>query len=199
MAADIREPWRLFRAFREAEYDVSNILMTCRHIALDKTAGRSTDSQQKVISRLHGALAPLMPGTSANEFAAFPIFETPDDDDALPIERPNGIHVEVNGQSVIISVDTVAMAKGETHLATLYLECFGHPSRRFDVAEALRRLTGRPAERKPPGSLPNLLRHVYVGASRPSRFLCLSINSSRLVAGDLDALTASGWRVLDVA
>lgn len=104
--------------------------------------------------------------------------------------------VEVSGRSVNVSIDTVGNTKGETQLATLYLESIGRYSKRSDVVEAIARQTGRKTVKgKPLKTLPAQMRYAYVGFSRPTRFLCLAINSERFHAEDRKILVDKGWRV----
>jgi DNA helicase II / ATP-dependent DNA helicase PcrA len=84
--------------------------------------------------------------------------------------------------------------KGETHLATLVLESLGHPSRRFDLAEALPVLAGlKVRDPKMSESILGQFRNLYVGMSRPTSFLCLAVNRARVSDDCVAALQAKGW------
>lgn len=90
---------------------------------------------------------------------------------------------------VEIEIGTVASMKGETHLATLVLESLGHPSRRFDLAEALPVLAGlKVRDPKISESVLSQFRNLYVGMSRPTSFLCLAVNQARVSTDCIAAL-----------
>ena len=97
---------------------------------------------------------------------------------------------------VEIEIGTVASMKGETHLATLVLESLGHPSRRFDLAEALPVLAGlKVRDPKISESVLSQFRNLYVSMSRPTSFLCLAVNQARVSADCIAALQRKGWQV----
>ena len=201
IVADVREPWRLFRALRDSDFDLRSLRRAIRDIVMDPGAGSTDLARMKTINVLHAALTPLLPGTTHNQFAGLDVFAcAAGGSDALaPKASLRTTSVSVDNRTVNITVDTVSNTKGETHLATLYLESFGRYSKRFDVVEAIARLTGRKTSKgKPPGTLPTQLRYNYVGFSRPTRFLCLALNSERLDDSDLGILIDAGWRVQSV-
>lgn len=200
IAAGIREPWRLFRILRDADFDLPSLRLVCRSLVIDKASGQTHESRTAIIARLHEVLAPLLSDASQEEFAHLDVFSDLGDVEIPPPARESSTcRVEHDGRTVVVSVDTVAMTKGETHLATLYLESFGWPSRRFDVVEALGLITGRfTAKRKVPPSVKSQLRNVYVGLSRPTQFLCLAVNRERLDEEDSIALGEAGWRLVEV-
>lgn len=86
--------------------------------------------------------------------------------------------------------------KGETHLATLALESYGWPGRRFDLKEALPVVAGL-AVRDPKMKESHLsqFRNLYVGMSRPTSFLCVAVNENRVTDDCKKALVAQGWVV----
>ncbi|RDI97320.1 hypothetical protein DVT68_16275 [Dyella solisilvae] len=201
IATDVREPWQLFRALRDADVDLHSLRRAIRDIVMDPGAGSTDKTRTTIINALHAALKPLLPGTTIKQFAGFDVFAHPAGGDDAPAENAllRTCTVSVGDRTVNITVDTVSNTKGETHLATLYLESFGRYSKRFDVVEALACLTGRKTSKgKQPGTLPAQLRYNYVGFSRPTRFLCLAINSERLDESDLGKLIDAGWRVQSV-
>jgi len=200
VAEDIRDAWRLFRALRNTDFDMRRLRRACRGIVMDKSAGLTQEGRAAVVSSLHDALTPLLSGKSLEEFSRLEVFSDTDDQEVPPpTPQSSTCRVELGGRTVVVSVDTVAMTKGETHLATLYLESFGGQSKRFDLVEAIGLITGRfTAKRKVPPSVKPQLRNVYVGLSRATQFLCLAVNSERLAGDDSVALKAAGWRVVDV-
>ena len=90
--------------------------------------------------------------------------------------------------------------KGETHLATLVLESLGHPSRRFDLAEALPIVAGlKMRDPKWSEHILSQLRNLYVGMSRPTSFLCVAANANRVPAECIAALEEKGWVIQKLA
>jgi hypothetical protein len=198
IATHVREPWRLFRSLRDSEFDLPPLRRAMRQVVMDEGAGSTGTDRAGIISAFHSALEPLMPGITHKKFAGLTVFADPAGDGNATAKKTvsQSCLVSNGDRSVTVRVDTVGMTKGETHLATLYLESIGYKSGRFDVIEAIARMAGRDTTKgKPLVSLPAQLRYAYVGFSRPTRFLCLAANGERLDAGDIKALISSGWRV----
>ncbi|WP_414604415.1 UvrD-helicase domain-containing protein [Stenotrophomonas sp. AR029] len=198
IADDVREPWRLFRAMRELQVDLRPLRRAMRDVVMNKDSGSTEILRVETIRRLYRELSPFMPGTTLEDFTVLPVFADPKGDDDASVSKSllRTCTVEASGRSVNVTVDTVGNTKGETQLATLYLESIGRYSKRFDVVEAIARQTGRKTVKgKPLKTLPSQMRHAYVGFSRPTRFLCLAVNSERLNAEDRKTLIDNGWRV----
>lgn len=199
-AADsVREPWRLLRALHAEGFDLAPIRAACRHMAMDAEASVTPDGREDTVALLHGALATLLPtGMSLHVFARLPLFAAPEGDDGDGDAAGGVCHVTMGGRQIVVHVDTVAMTKGETHLATLYLESFGL-SRRFDIPDVAHLLAGQPPARgKLPPTVPPQRRHVYVGLSRPTDFLCVAVNRARLTSVAETALRDAAWDILTV-
>jgi hypothetical protein len=199
IAESVREPWRLFRALRDQDFDLAPLRLVCLGLVTDPTAGGTDEKREQAIIALHAVLESVLPGTSLADFAKLDVFADQNGPDGQsPRALSRACAVSVNGRDVSVTVDTVGMTKGETHLATLFLESFGR-STRFDVPEALGLITGRlGATRKLPKTVPPQLRYVYVGLSRPTRLLCVAVNKSRLLAEDAVSLRQAGWQILYV-
>lgn len=92
---------------------------------------------------------------------------------------------------------TIQSAKGETHAATLILECLEKTGRKFDVTEALRMI----AERSDPllelKSVQAAVQLVFVGATRPTHLLVLAAHRDRSKKY-ADAMTSAGWDIRDL-
>jgi hypothetical protein len=202
IAANVREPWRLFRTLRDTDADLRSLRRTIRDIVMNSRAGSTDMTRAEVVNALYTALQPLLLGTKRENFADLEVFANPANNDVgTPAQKALECicPVSVGDRHVKVTIDTVGMTKGETHLATLYLESIGHPSGRFDVVEALASMTGRKTSKgKPPESLAAQMRYTYVGFSRPTRFLCLAVNSERLDEGDLGKLIDAGWRIQSI-
>jgi hypothetical protein len=199
-ADNVREPWRLFRALHAEGVDLAPMRGVCRRMAMDADASVTPEGRERTVALLHDALAPLLPAATAlHTFARLPLFAALEDDDAAADALGGVCHVTVGERHLAVDVDTVAMTKGETHLATLYLESYGL-SRRFDIPDVAHLLAGQPpAKGKLPPTVPPQRRHVYVGLSRPTDFLCVAVNRARLSGATESALREAGWDILTVA
>jgi uncharacterized protein YebE (UPF0316 family) len=104
------------------------------------------------------------------------------------------------GRALQFSLGTVAGMKGETHLASLVLESYGGRSKRYDLELALQCIAelGKGIA-KLSTTQRDQMRNVYVAMSRPTRFLCLAANQSRVTPETRSALEAKGWKIEYVA
>lgn len=90
-----------------------------------------------------------------------------------------------HGNGIDIEVATVHSVKGETHVATLYLETF------FDGEHESSRLQEQFKGNAYAGADEDIIRNlkvVYVGMSRPRYLLCVAIQKDRFDAMDCDEL-----------
>ncbi|MBH9685852.1 UvrD-helicase domain-containing protein [Burkholderia cepacia] len=96
-----------------------------------------------------------------------------------------------------LSVETIAAVKGETHAATLVLECVYN--RKYDVTASLPFLCGEKSSltEKDANTL-SRLHNLFVAATRPRHFLAFAIHETRLTATHRSRLEALGWSVIDV-
>ncbi|MFD8754943.1 UvrD-helicase domain-containing protein [Kitasatospora sp. NPDC059577] len=92
---------------------------------------------------------------------------------------------------------TVASAKGETHCATLVLECVTKHGRSHDLGSLLPVITGE----TPAGKLNTTGRHAamttFVAATRAKHLLALAVHEDR-ANPYLEALTRDGWSVVSL-
>ncbi|MDN7799348.1 UvrD-helicase domain-containing protein [Burkholderia vietnamiensis] len=96
-----------------------------------------------------------------------------------------------------VCVDTIAGVKGETHAATLVLECVYN--RKYDVTASLPFLCGEKSSLTETNAITlSRLHNLFVAATRPRHFLAFSIHESRLSAEHRSRLEALGWVVVDV-
>ncbi|OZC48883.1 UvrD-helicase domain-containing protein [Rhodococcoides fascians A21d2] len=127
------------------------------------------------------------PGTFA--YVPPPIYPSPHHT-VLP---PFGI-----GGVVPISPGTIHGAKGETHSATLILECLdGATGRRYDVHEVLRRYASQEGFTTAGEAVRRIAELVFVGASRPTHLLAFAVHRAR-AEPYIEALSARGWVVKDL-
>ncbi|NUK08652.1 ATP-dependent helicase [Streptomyces lunaelactis] len=90
--------------------------------------------------------------------------------------------------------DTIHNAKGETHSATLIVECLDRTGHRHDVSEALKmiRAGGVPANAASTVRASSQL--IFVGATRPAHLLAMAVLRER-AEEHLGALQGKGWQV----
>ena len=128
-------------------------------------------------------------GTPVDVFAHLPTYFLEDGSSSKPkLDSHNTIKDPIRGR--IIHLSTVHKVKGETHDATLYLETVN--ARRSDLQRVLPYFTGK----KPGnGQLDNYSRKiVYVGFSRPKKFLCVAMRAETYEEGKTGFC---GWDVYD--
>lgn len=92
-------------------------------------------------------------------------------------------------------VTTTQAAKGETHPATMILECFLRG--KHDVSEVLKLLAaGQPITHKTPKTIRQAAQLFFVAATRPRHMLAVAAMHEH-IAAQLDDLQAMGWEVIE--
>lgn len=192
----LRDGSQLFRRLADAGQDSKGVRMLCRELAIAQNLGATEAGRAKAVDLFSQYLQPLLPaGVSADQFRALPVFQAPEQQPEQEAHQ-RLCQIKRVDRLVEVEIGTVASMKGETHLATLVLESLGHPSRRFDLAEALPVLAGLKArDPKMSESIRSQFRNLYVGMSRPTSFLCLAVNETRVSADCVKALQQHGWIV----
>ncbi|MEQ1661886.1 MAG: UvrD-helicase domain-containing protein [Thiobacillus sp.] len=198
--SNVRDGPQLLRRLQEAGQDTAPIRLLCRALVLNNGLGISKASRLEVPSLFFESLKSLLPAElTEDKFAQLPVFEEPDDVPEIEVNQ-KVCQVSQGGRQVNVQIGTVASMKGETHLATLVLESFGWPARRFDLKEAMPVVAGLAA--RDPKMKENqlaLFRNLYVGMSRPTSFLCVAVNENRVSDDCKKALLAQGWVVEHLA
>lgn len=92
---------------------------------------------------------------------------------------------------------TIQSAKGETHAATLILECLEKNGRKFDVTEALRVVAEKSDPQRELKSVQAAVQLVFVGATRPTHLLVLAAHRDRSKRYAEEMIHA-GWDVRDL-
>lgn len=196
----IRDGPQLLRRLQEAGLDTAPVRMLCRTLSLESSLGTSKANRLAVPGLFYEALKQLLPAElSSADFAKLPVFEEPEDAPEVALHQ-RLCRVEHGGRQVDVEVGSVASMKGETHLATLVLESFGWPSRRFDLKLAMPVLAG--LEARDPKMTEHqlaLFRNLYVGMSRPTSFLCIAANEGRVAEDCRKCLVDQGWVVQHLA
>lgn len=93
---------------------------------------------------------------------------------------------------------SVQSAKGETHAATLILECLDSRGRKHDVLETLALVAQSKEVADVPITLRKAAQLLFVGITRPTHLLVLAMHRAR-AEPHLDAMAAQGWVIHSVA
>lgn len=194
--ADIRDGPQLLRSFDQAGLPTILVRRLCRDLAVSRGLVSTPERRAQLPLTMYGPLRALLPGGMTQEqFAQLTVFDEPE----IPPDAGESTRtciVESTGRRVEVKIGTVASMKGETHLASLVLESHGGLSKRFDLEEAIQILAGVKAiDNKASDLLKGQFRNLYVAMSRPTDFLCLAANKSRVAQETVDKLTAQGWKI----
>ncbi|WP_326733959.1 UvrD-helicase domain-containing protein [Streptomyces sp. NBC_01022] len=92
---------------------------------------------------------------------------------------------------------TIQSAKGETHAATLILECLEKTGRKFDVTEALRMIAEASDPLRELKSVQAAVQLVFVGATRPTHLLVFAAHRDR-GKQYAHAMIDAGWDIRDL-
>ncbi|MFJ1958247.1 UvrD-helicase domain-containing protein [Streptomyces microflavus] len=92
---------------------------------------------------------------------------------------------------------TIASAKGETHTATLVLECLEKSGRKFDVTEALRVLAEARDPQRELKTVQAALQLIFVAATRPTHLLVFAAHRGRSKEY-AEVMISEGWDVRDL-
>lgn len=192
----VRDGSQLVRRLADVGQDSTAVVQLFHTLALATDLDGSDDGRARAVAIFYQYLQPLFPAEmTLAQFQALPVFAPPEKEPELEVGQQR-CRVTKDGRSVEVEVGTVASMKGETHLATLVLESLGHPSRRFDLQEALPVLAGlNVRDPKMKESVLSQFRSLYVGMSRPTSFLCLAVNQARVSADCMTELQQQGWVV----
>lgn len=198
VAANVHDARALPRAVAEFHGSALELQALIQELVLDPMLLGTSDARQALPGVLYQRLRHLLPdGMTLAEFAALNVFAQHAVATAAPtLESPTSCVLVHDGRELEFTLGTVAIMKGETHLASLVLESYGGKSKRFDLELALPAIAGLG---KCVGKLSVLqqrqMRNVYVAMSRPTHFLCLAANASRVAEETRAALVAKGWRL----
>ncbi|WP_030824430.1 hypothetical protein [Streptomyces hygroscopicus] len=91
----------------------------------------------------------------------------------------------------------IQSAKGETHAATLILECLERSGKKYDVHEVLGLLSRQQDASKALVTVQRAAQLVFVGATRPTHLLAFAAHRTR-AAPHIEAMIARGWSVHDI-
>lgn len=194
--ATLRDSLQLYRRLADSGQDSAPVRQLVRALAQAPGLGATEAGRAQAVQLFCQYLVGLLPAEmSMAKFQRLDVFKEPEEKPDQEVSQ-RLCRVEHEGRFLDVEVGTVASMKGETHLATLVLESLGYRSNRFDLAEALPVLVGlKPRDPKMKETILSQFRNLYVGMSRPTSFLCLAVNQSRVTQECLAALEDRGWVV----
>lgn len=92
---------------------------------------------------------------------------------------------------------SIQSAKGETHAATLILECLERSGKKYDVHEVLGLLSRQQDASKALVTIQRAAQLVFVGATHPTHLLAFAAHHTR-AERYVEAMTARGWSIHDI-
>ncbi|WP_228003171.1 UvrD-helicase domain-containing protein [Nocardia australiensis] len=92
---------------------------------------------------------------------------------------------------------SIQSAKGETHTATLILECLNRSGKNHDVHEVLKLLATNGDLDSATSTVRDIAQLVFVGATRPTQLLAFAVRRDR-ASSYLNFLAFNGWAVHDL-
>lgn len=195
VAAELRDARGLPRAVASLLGSAADLQALTRDLVLDATLVGTPAARQALPSLLFQRLRALLPDDlTVESFIAMDVFA--EQQTSTPAaELPTVCTVVHEGRELAFSLGTVAIMKGETHLASLVLESYGGKSQRFDVGPALPAIAGVGTLGKLGLTHKAQMRNLYVAMSRPTAFLCLAANAARVDDATRDGLVTKGWQI----
>jgi hypothetical protein len=98
-----------------------------------------------------------------------------------------------------VYVDTIHNVKGETHAATLVLQCRDSTGKMNDLAEVASLLAGEmDQKRQKLKTMERVCQLAFVAATRPIACLAFAVAKEDLTASAVTTLAAEGWEVIDL-
>lgn len=195
VVTDLRDARGLLRAVAELHGSAESMQALIRDLVVDAALTGSASARQALPGILYQRLQTLLPASmTATVFAALPVFAQAPASVAAQ-ESPTICTVVHAGRELSFTLGTVAIMKGETHLASLVLESYGGKSKRFDLAMALPAIAGVKGLGKLGVTHEGQMRNLYVAMSRPTQFLCLAANAARVDDETRARLVEKGWAV----
>lgn len=190
----LRDGQQLLRRLVDSGFDMRDIRLLMRNLAVAGDMATTEAGRKQIPAMLFGPLQSLLPAEmTLGRFAGMPVFDEPEAPRAAEAMR-SICYVEHCDREVNVQIGSLASMKGETHLATLVLESYGWPGKRFDLKEAMPVISALSVRHpKLKESHLSQYRNLYVGMSRPTSFLCLAANAERVSSECKAALASLGW------
>lgn len=194
----VRDGRSLVRAVREQEGNFGRLQRLIRDLTLNPVSLVSADDWISLASKMYQGLSDLLPSEmTVEEFTALDLFaNSQKTEECRHGDLPTVCKLISASRELQYSLGTIASMKGETHVASLVLESYGGNSKRFDLQMALPFIAGiGKGYSKLTVTQRTQMRNLYVAMSRPTDFLCLAANESRVEDSTIAALVAKGWDI----
>lgn len=189
-------PGRLMAALRQIEFS-KGLRVKIAILELSSVNLQSQTAWHAAVLELQAALSGAfeLPELSrqATEYSAFGPVAPPTDEVAAKCERANII---VNEVTVPVDIATIHAVKGETHAATLVLECYHHV---FDLKEVLPIIIGKHDSRRLHSvvSVASAVRRTFVAMTRPRHLVAFAMRKSH-IDELIPEFEKAGWKVIDL-
>ncbi|MFF3547528.1 hypothetical protein ACFYXD_37565 [Streptomyces platensis] len=117
----------------------------------------------------------------------------------LPAGCPSAVDATApDGVQQLTSVaGSIQSAKGETHAATLIVECLDRSGKKHDVHEVLGLLARKDDPSRATLTVQRAAQLLFVGATRPTQLLALATHWQR-AEPHIEAIISRGWKVQDL-
>ena len=200
VADGVRDSRSLLRAVREQQNNTMQMQVLIRELTLNPPPLLSQEDWTALSIKIYTHLASLLPeDVTAEKFSALELFDARSEKEQTNGTMPTVCTVMNSSRELEYRLGTVASMKGETHLASLVLESYGGVSRRFDLQLALPFIAGTNQNlKKVTPTQQAQMRNLYVAMSRPTSFLCLAANESRVEENTIEALVTKGWEIIRI-
>lgn len=103
----------------------------------------------------------------------------------------------VSGTYVSAQASSIQSAKGETHCASLLLDCLDSTGKKYGVHEVLSRWAAGETLSLATPTIQKAARLIFVGATRPTHLLAFATHRQR-AEPYVETLSQRGWRIYDV-
>lgn len=189
-------PGRLLAALRQVEFSIG-LRVRSAILMLNSVDLQSESDWNAAMHELQSALCDAFElpeiTAQAKAYSAYGAAAPPTDDASAKCERA---YVPVNGATVQIDLATIHAVKGETHAATLVLECFHHV---HDLKEVLPIIIGKhDAQRlQSVNSILPAARRTFVAMTRPRNLVAFAVRKSH-IEDLVPGFEAAGWKIIDL-
>lgn len=187
-------PGRLLAALRQVEFSVGlrvrSAILMLNSIDIQCEADWSA-AMLELQAALRVAFKLPEITAQATAYSEYGTTAPPSDDASVKCQRAL---IAIRGTTIQIDLATIHSVKGETHAATLVLECFHHV---YDLKEVLPIIIGKhDAQRlQNVSSILPAARRTFVAMTRPRNLVAFAIRKSHVEAHIPD-FEAAGWKVI---
>ena len=189
-------PGRLLAALKQVEFSIG-LRVRSAILALSSVDLQSQADWDAAVLELQTALRVALelpePPAPATAYSAYGAEALPTDEAASKCERAN---IAVNGVTIPVDLATIHAVKGETHAATLVLECFHHV---HDLKEVLPIIVGKhdPLRLQNVSSIVPAARRTFVAMTRPRHLVAFAVRKAHIEM-HVPHFEAAGWSVIDL-